>query len=407
MNLKNNFRREVLSNGATLLFEKRKNSSVSIRITSKKSAEYEEFSEKGISHFIEHMIFEGTKKINALELNEKMDLFGGDFNAFTSDNLISFHCKVHKKFADETLDIIFDLLKNPLFLEKNIKKQKKIISEEIDMCFDDPLDYIDEFFKETLYKGPISQSILGTRKTINSFSRDLFTKYFNDFFNSKNLIFCIVGNYNFKKIKRKIEATFSPKNFSEKAYPKIEKKISRKIEYRKELNQCNGAFSFYSPFPREKEYFPFLILFSLMVQGPSSRLFKEIREKRGLVYDVSGWNLSSEKISFSVIKFGCSKKNFKLIENLILKEFQKVSNSLTQEELNNTKIKMNSYYEIGREDPEETATDLTFFELENGNAEEFYNYPKNIQLVKLEEVRNLAKNILKEGYGFFALLPKK
>ena len=177
-----------------------------------------------------------------------------------------------------------------------------------------------------------------------------------------------------------------------------------KIEERKGVDQANLMFAYHVPTSDDKKNYAAMVLSSLMAEGMSSRLFSEIREKRNLAYAVKGDANINKNFAFNLIYIGTMKENVEKVKKLILDEFEKVSKELENEEINKIKEKLIGNYQISMEDSQEQMVNLLKTEIQ-GNAEEFYKFEDNISKVRLEDVKELAKQAL-NNFSFFALVPK-
>ena len=397
--MKENFYRKVLKNGLTILFEKRDIPVVSIAFAVRNGGINEDSSEKGISHFIEHMLYKGTQKRNSKQIAEEIEKNGGILNGFTSEIITAFHCKMPSKHLNAALDVLGDMMKNSLFDEKEVEKERKVIFEEIKMHNDNPIRHVFEKIQTLLYEKPFG--LIETKETISSITHEKIVKRFKEVYQPNNMIICVVGDGNFEEIVRFAEKNFDNKKGKVPEF-KVNIKNESKTEKRKGIDQANLIFAHHSPLASDrKSYAPF-VLNTILVGGMSSRLFIEIREKRNMAYGINGHSDINKKFSHNLIYVGTTKKNVKKVKELILEEFEKVSKGLGNEELNQVKEQLIGNHQISMEDSQEQMINLLFWEI-NGNAKDFYEFEKNIKEVKLEDVRDLAK--LKD-YSFFALIPE-
>ena len=217
------------------------------------------------------------------------------------------------------------------------------------------------------------------------------------------MILCVVGDAKFEKIVSFAEKTFGK---GKKEVPKLEIKTKNeeKIEKRKGIDQAHVMFAYHVPFGKDKKKYSAMILSKLMAGGLSSRLSEEIREKRNLAYAIKGDSDIGKDFGNNFIYIGTMPENVEIVKKLILKEFEKVSKDLDEKELNSIKEQMIGNYHIAMEDSQTQMINLIYSEV-HGNAEEFYDFEKNIFEVKLEDVKNLAKNVV-NNYSFFALVPE-
>jgi len=399
-----NFVRKKLKNGITLLFEKRNLPIVSIGFAVRVGGINETPEEKGISHFIEHMVFKGTTNRTAEQIVGEIEKKGGILNAFTSELLTGFYCKIPNKNISFALDVLSDIIKNPLFDANELEKERKVIFEEIKMRKDNPQSYVFDRSHGILYAPPFGLDLAGRERNLLKINREKLLKRFKDAFCTENMILSVVGNTSLKRIEEFAEKTFT---HSSKRIPcqKVIPKRGNVTEKRKGIGQANLIFAYPSPLASKKESYAAKVLLILMVGGMSSRLFKEIREKRNLAYSIAGHADMTNLFSNSKIYVGTSKENVSEVKKLILEEFRKVSTSVTEKELREVKEQFTGNWNISLEDSRDVMEGLMIWEAERGNAEEFYKFEKNIMGVKLDDVKKLARKVLRE-YSFFALVPE-
>ena len=398
-----NFYRKILANGMTVIFEKRNIPVVSVAFAVRMGGVNESEEEKGISHFVEHMLYKGTPTRNAKKIAEDIEKVGGELNGFTADTLTAYWCKMPSKHLNLALNVLSDMIKNPLFNEKEFEKEKKVIFEEIKMCKDNPLKHVFNGIEKTLYEKPFNIGILGTYETLNSIDRGEMIKKFKKIYTSDNMILAVVGDADFDEI-----VNFAEKNFGDEKGKvpvfEIKKKNKTKIETRKGIDQANLVFAHHVPISKDEKHYSAYVLNCLMAGGMSSRLFSEIREKRNLAYAVKGDANINRDFAYNLIYVGTTKENVGVVKGLILKEFEKVAKDLDEKELAEVKEQMIGNYYISMEDSQSQMINLILSEI-CGNANKFYEFEKNINNVKLKDVKELAKNATQK-FSFFALVPE-
>ncbi|MFH1151833.1 MAG: pitrilysin family protein, partial [Nanoarchaeota archaeon] len=397
-----NFQKKVLPNGMTILFEKRNLPVVSVAFAVRAGGINESMEEKGISHFIEHMFYKGTPTRNSRQITGEIEKNGGELNGFTDEVITVYWCKMPSKHLNIALAVLGDIIKNPLFDEKELEKEMKVILEEIKMRKDVPRVYVSDKIKDFLYDEPFGPMLIGTPETLNSMDRETLVEKFKQFYQPNNLILCVVGDADFDEI-----VDFAEKNFEDKKgkVPEFEIKLKNeeRIEERKGIDQANLVFAYHVPFRDDKKSYAAKILSTLMAGGMSSRLFSEIREKRNLAYAIKGGYEITKDFGHNYIYVGTMKENVEKVKKLILEEFAKVARELGEKELNEVKEQMIGNYHISMEDSQLQMMNLLYSEI-NGDAKNFYEFEKNIRAVKLEDVKELAKKA-KERFSFFALVP--
>src|SRR3989338_6634527 len=198
----------TIKNGITLIFEKTSSKSVAVEIMFKVGSNFESLKVAGISHFLEHMLFEGTKKRKtSREIANEIEKYGGDFNAYTTGDRTAFFIKIINKKFDNALDILSDIVKNPVFGEKIMEKEKQVILKEINMVNDDPRLYQWILFQEALFeKHPARYPTYGTIQTVKAITREQLVDYYKTHYNANNMIISIVGNVS--NAKEKVEKYF-------------------------------------------------------------------------------------------------------------------------------------------------------------------------------------------------------
>jgi len=399
--MESQFKRKILKNGMTILFEKRESPSVSVAFAVRNGGINENSKEKGISHYIEHMLYKGTSRRNAKQIAEEIEKKGGVLNGFTDEVITAYWCKMPSKHLEIALNVLGDMIKNPKFEQKELEKERKVIFEEIKMRKDIPMIYVFDKIQSYLYKEPFGIPLIGTFDTMSSIDREKISKKFKEIYSPNNLILCVVGNANFQEIVKFAEENFGDEKKKVPEF-KIKLKNHSKIEKRKGLDQASLVFAYHVPSSKDKKSFAARVLSTLMAGGMSSRLFSEIREKRNLAYSVKGESEITRDFAYNLIYVGTSKENVEEVKKLILKEFKEISENLSEKELKETQEQIIGNHQLSREDSQSQMVSLLYSEVD-GNAEDFYNFEKNIRQVKLEDVKNLAKL---KNYSFFALVPE-
>jgi len=401
--MKFDFKKKILPNGMTILFEKRDLPIVSVAFAVRNGGVNEDISEKGISHFIEHMLYKGTPTRNAKQIADEIEKKGGEMNGFTSENVTAYWCKMPSKHLNTALDVLSDMVKNPKFDEKEFEKERKVIFEEIKMRKDIPSVYIHDKLGEFLYDPEQFLNIIGTYETMNSIDRKKMIEKFKKVYQPNNMVLCVVGDAKLDEIVK-----FAEDNFGEEKgnvpEQKFDLKNEEKIESRKGIDQANLIFAYHVPLADDKKNYAAQVLSVLMAEGMSSRLFAEIREKRNLAYAVKGDSNITKDFAYNLIYVGTMKENVELVKKLITEEFEKVADYLDEKELEQIKKQMIGQHQIGMEESQTQMVNLLLHEID-GNAKEFYDFEKNIQNVELKDVKELAKKAT-EKFSFFALVPE-
>jgi len=270
--------------------------SVSTVIGIKAGSIYENSNQRGISHFIEHMLFKGTKKRkDTLEISQCIEQLGGEINASTSEECTFLYSKVLYKNFSSAFEVMSDILNCSLFREKDIAQEKSIIIEEINKYQDIPEDWISFLINQLLWKDTLlSHNVLGEKETVRQFNRNAILQYFNEMYRPENIVISITGNISSDIVQKVTKSSsFVSKNGKNKRIPKIALKNQTLPEITaipKKVNQSHLCFGFegVSRFHPNKIHMDLLNI--ILGGGLSSRLFQEIRVKSGLAYDIHSYS---------------------------------------------------------------------------------------------------------------------
>ena len=206
------FYRKILKNGMTVIFEKRDLPIVAVSLAVRNGGINEKISEKGISHFIEHMLYKGTPTRNSKQIAEEIEKKGGELNGFTDELVTAYWCKMPHHHLNVALEVLSDMIKNPLFDEKELEKERKVIFEEIKMRKDIPHIYAMDEIQSELYSGTLGKGLIGTYETMSPINRKKIIQKFNQVYTPNNLILCVVGNANFEDIVKFAQTNFGNLN---------------------------------------------------------------------------------------------------------------------------------------------------------------------------------------------------
>jgi predicted Zn-dependent peptidase len=317
--------RDVLDNGLRILTERMTQvRSICIGVWLTRGSRHESDARSGIAHFVEHMLFKGTGSRTAEDIAQAIDSIGGQLDAFTAKEYASYYIKVLDEHLPLALDILSDIVLNPAFNGEDIEREKKVVVEEIKMVEDTPDDLVHEIFTQGFWENhPLGRPILGTRETVESFTGDLLRDYFASTYTPRNLIVSAVGNLDRARVRDLVAEKFgsltsvgSP--HGEQAPHVVPKVVIR----RKELEQshlCLGTSSY--PQNHEDRYSSY-VLNTLLGGSMSSRLFQNVREKRGLAYAVfSGLSAYRDAGSFTVYA-GCANDAVAQVIDLVVEELR-------------------------------------------------------------------------------------
>lgn len=394
------FEKKILDNGLTVLFEKRDVPVTTVMLATKYGSAYESIGDKGMAHFIEHLCFKGTKKRTAKQIADEVEKLGGDLNAFTHEEITAYHVKLPSEHLEVAMDVIFDIFFNASFPREEVEREASVVCEEIKMYHDNPRAYTLEKIKENLYEGAFGMFGAGTEKNIRKMTRDKLFSRHREVYVPSNSILCVVGNNNFDEIISLAKSMCVDNKVVNVKFSNIVKKNLKNNEKRADIQQSNVAIGFHFPYSSEKSRYAAELFSAILGQGMSSKLFAEVCEKRGLVYVIKSDLDLGKNYGYMIIWAGTDPHKTDEVIKICLNEFRNMAN-LTEEELVEAKIQVVGDRRVDSEGSGETALNLVMEEVA-GDARNYYNYEKNINAVKLEDVKKLSTI---SDYASFSLGP--
>lgn len=282
-----------LSSGIRLILDKMDSvKSVSIGIFCKNGSANERKDELGISHFIEHMLFKGTKNRNAYQIVEEMESIGAEINAFTSKEKTCFYAKCIDEHLFKAADVLADMIENPLFDTAELEREKLVVLEEVNMNSDDPDSVALDAFDDIVLDGSsLSHPVLGYKENITSFNHDSLCKYYNEHYSKDNIFVSIAGSFDIKEVINYFENKFHslPDVSRKDSYGALTNKIQN-LEIIKDIEQAHIVMGTSTVSATDKFRYHLSVLSILFGGGMSSRLFQKIREEKGLAYSVYSSN---------------------------------------------------------------------------------------------------------------------
>lgn len=296
-NTNNQFNKTVLKNGLTLLTENLIGfRSLALGIWVKIGTRHESDSIAGVSHFLEHMLFKGTKKRSALQIAQEVDRVGGEFNAFTTRELTCFHILLLNRDYKLGIDILSDILLNSNFKLDEFEKERRVILQEIAMVEESPEELVHDLFFEMIYKNHgLGKPILGTQKSINSMSRENLVKFFSHHYRPEQIIISIAGEISHEELKQKVNQRFGgswpQRKIQTSAHFELTHQPAPELNYgrwwiEKPTEQVHLVWGVKGVNYTSKDRFAAFLLNLFLGGGMSSSLFQEIREKNALAYTV-------------------------------------------------------------------------------------------------------------------------
>lgn len=363
-------------------------------------SKYEKEKESGISHFLEHMFFKGTKKRpTPKDLVEPLDNVGGIYNAFTSQEFTGFYVKITSKEKNLALEWISDIFFNSLFLEKEIEKEKGVVIEELNMINDDPMKRVQILWPKLLYGNQSAgRAIIGKKETIKNFTREMILKYKNEQYLAQNTILGASGNFNKNEILKKIEKLFKKiKKGKKREKPKLienQKKPEILLE-RKKVDQCHLILGTRGVNLFDKRKYVQEILATILGGMMSSRLFQKIREEMGIAYYIFAESHSDLDTGYLAVIAGLKIEKTKEGIKEILKEFRKIKSDLTLKELKKAKENIKGKLDLFLESPENRLQFYILQELLENRILTKKEIFKKIDQITFSDVKKFSQDFLK------------
>jgi len=390
----------TLNNGVEIIAERFDTvQSVSIGMFLKSGVLYETPEMMGVSHFIEHMMFKGTKKRSPRMIASEFDRIGGYLNAFTAKDYCCYYARVVKDKLDVAVDVLSDMVINSQFDPEELERERRVILEEIKMYEDSPDEIIHELLGQNLWKhSRLGNPILGTAETVAGMKRDQIYDVFNRQYVTGNLLVCVAGNFDWdelqklleKKLKTLRSGEFKPRESAVK--PSIASTI-----YQKDIEQVHLTLGTEGVSFSDSRRFAITILNAAFGGGMSSRLFQEIREKRGLAYTVYSYHTSYKKTGLFGVYAGTSMEHLQKVLELFHNEVEKIAaKGLTKKELEDTREQLKGNLLIALESTTNRMNRLSTGFLYNVEPQLPENTLAPYLRVTLEDIKEVARAMLDE-----------
>ena len=392
------YKKHVLENGLTIIGEEIpyvKSISLGVWINAGSRIEDEEIS--GVSHFIEHMLFKGTRNRTSKQIASEIDNLGGQINAFTSKECTCYYVKLLDSHIDIGIDVLSDMILNSKFNEDDLDKERSVIIEELKMYEDSPEDLAYDLLTENIYKNdPLGMNIIGTEESLNRLNREKLLDYFNKYYVPNNSVIAISGNFNFDEIINKIEEKF-------KVWKKRDVNVDiKKAEFKscfltknKDIEQVNLAMSLEAvPLENDKEVYALAVINTVFGGSISSRLFQKIREEKGLVYSIYSSQSLYRKCGELGIFASMSNEHLKEVYESIIEEIKIMKKYyLTDQEIKESKEQLKGSYILGLESTSSRMMSIGRALLLNNKVESTDDILKSIDNVDRETVKVVIDKI--------------
>ena len=398
----------TLSNGLRVAVDEMKDvETVSVGVFVNTGSRNETVKINGISHFLEHMAFKGTKKRSSVQIAEEFEGIGGRINAYTSKEKTVYYAKVLKQHAEFAVEFLADILQNSVFDKSEMEKERGVILQEIAMTNDTPDDIIFDYFQEAAYPDQaLGRSILGPVKNIKKFGRDDFIDYINKQYSYRNMAVVAAGNIKEKDLVK----------WSKKYFTKLGNDIIKPVEYaeyvggdfrkEKKLEQINLVMGFKGVSYIDDDYYAAQILAMVLGGGMSSRLFQEVRENRGLAYSIYAFNSSHIDSGLFGIYAGTTPEKTNELVLATCDEVKKICEKISDKELARVRMQFEASLLMAKESSSTRMQRLGSDILSHDRLILDKEILKKVNAVTKSEVARVAQKIFTQSKPTFAAIGK-
>lgn len=383
------YNKEVLDNGLRIITENiPQMPSVSVGIWVKVGSVDEDADVNGISHFLEHLMFKGTQKRTAKEIAEAIDDVGGYLNAFTSREYTCFYAKVLENHIDRAVDVLTDMVSNPLFREEDVEKERNVVLEEIKMYEDTPDEVVHDLIAQTYWANhPLGRGVLGTEANIQKMSKQQIIEYHQRYYHPGNMVVVAAGKVNHYSFVEKIKEVMGGRAQKQRTSKYTPANPGHQVVIRnKATEQVHFCLGMEGVSRFSDKYFTLQVMNSILGNSSSSRLFQGVREERGLAYSIYSYPSSYQNAGMFTVYAGTSYENFSSVIEIVAQELLNLKmEQVTTQELNRAKEQLKGSLLMALESTSARMSRI-------GKSELFYN-----RLIPIEEVVKEIDSVTKEG----------
>lgn len=368
--------------------------SASVGIWVGAGARHEAQNQNGIAHFLEHMAFKGTERRNALQIAEAIEDVGGYINAYTSREVTAYYARVLETDVPLAVDVIADILLNPILDRNEIEVERGVILQEIGQALDTPDDVIFDWLQEKAYPGqPLGRTILGPSERVSAFDREDLSRFISQYYRPDQLILSAAGAVDHDVIVKLAEKLFghmqpSLLSSADKAYF-----LGGEVRHSKKLEQAHFALAFESPGYKHDDIYTAQIYASMLGGGMSSRLFQEIREKKGLCYSIFAQSGAYSDTGMTTVYAGTSAEQVSDLATITVDEIKRAADDLNEAEVARARVQMKAGLLMGLESPSNRAERLARLIQIWDRVPELSETVGRIDSVKAADVRIYAEKI--------------
>jgi len=388
----------VLDNGVRVISERVEHMhTVSIGIWVANGSRHESPECNGVAHFIEHLLFKGTGRRTARQISMEIDSMGGILNAFTGHEYVCYYAKVLAKFLPRVTDLLSDIFLHSIFPADEIERERKVILQEIKMRDDSPEDAIHDHFHQNFWSGhALGNSIIGTEETINGLSRDVVVQYKQSRYRPDDIIITAAGNVNHETLVGLVAAEFSTLSSAWKPdglgfRPQGGRRVNLSERDLEQTLICLGTRALQQDHP---DRYAMHLLTTILGGGMSSRLFQEVREKKGLAYSVYAYVISHADSGALVVHSGTEKKHCCEVIDIALTEMKRLKHEpVTQAELDSAREQMKGKLLMSLESSDSLMTRLAKNVIYLGHHQPVENILAGFDAVSTPDVMACAEKL--------------
>ncbi len=360
----------------------------------------------GIAHLLEHMAFKGTERRSARDIAEQIEAVGGHLNAYTSRENTAFYAKVLSEDAGLALDIVADILQHPTFLEEELERERAVVLQEIGQALDTPDDIVFDYFQETAYPAQaLGRPVLGESATVAGLSRAALCDYMQSHYGPGQMVLAAAGDVEHERFVTQVAEAFGDTAFGTNgatdpaAYRGGDRRENR------ELEQVHLLLGFNAPGYLDDDYYALTLLSMLFGGGMSSRLFQEVREKRGLVYSVYSFHSAFLDGGLFGIYAGTGEREVAELIPVVCDELAKLTGAIDEEELDRARAQVKSSLLMSRESSSARAEQLAQQLLIYGRSLPVSEVLEKIAAVTAADLQGVAAGLLASAPTVTALGP--
>ncbi|MCX7611327.1 MAG: insulinase family protein [Ignavibacterium sp.] len=360
----------------------------------------ENSAENGISHFIEHMLFKGTKKRTSKQIIDAIESSGGYINAFTSKEQICIYVRGLEEYFEKYFDVVADMIQNSLFKDSHIKTEAGVVIEELNDIEDNPEELIFDKFENELFKGnSLANPIIGTKENIKSFNSKTLKDFTKRFFNTNNLVISVSGSIKHNKILKLVESKINQLDIGKPTQRKsLNKTLSQDVFIQKEINQIYTIIGTDTYGFNDKRRLNIKVLSTLLGENSGSKLFQAVREKYGIAYQINTFLNSYIDVSSFGIFFSTNENNWEKANKIVNKQLNEIKEGkISEKQLNQVKRYIKGSMILGLENTTNRMMGMANSLFHYGRIMDVEEILSNIDLITVNDIVKSANEVFADG----------